>query len=113
MVPVEASKIELRFHIAVVVHDNGVFAAGLDGHRAAGACKRLRVGIQLIVRNIGHRVSWKELVKQSWSITGHTPSKVILRRDSQNVNGAVADIAHARGNGDFGKRAAVAKVQGG
>ena len=103
-------KIELRFHIAVVVHDNGAFAAGLDGHRAAGACKRLRVGIQLIVRNIGHRVLGKNgkaiLVNhRAYALEGDFAQRFA------ECERAVADIAHTRGNGDFGKRAAVAKVQ--
>ena len=103
-------KIELRFHIAVVVHDNGAFAAGLDGHRAAGACKRLRVGIQLIVRNIGHRVLGKNgkaiLVNhRAYALEGDFAQRFA------ECERAVADIAHTCGDGDFSKRAAVAKVQ--
>ena len=49
-------KFEILLREAVVFHDHGVFAAGLDGHLNPGAFKRLRVRLQLVIRNIGHRV---------------------------------------------------------
>ena len=40
-------------------------------------------------------------LKHPLSISGQTPSKVIFRSASQNLNEFVADVAHARGNGDL------------
>ena len=48
-------KIELRFHIAVVLHNHGVFAAGLDAYFTAGIFKRRYIGIQLVVRDVSRR----------------------------------------------------------
>ena len=49
-------EVELLFHIAVVFHDHGVFAAGLDVSFTAGIFKRRYIGVQLVVRDVSRRV---------------------------------------------------------
>lgn len=102
-------KFEILLREAVVFHDHGVFAAGLDGHLNPGAFKRLRVRLQLVIRNIGHRVLRDEaetsLVDQrADALEGDLPQRVT---ETERV---LADIAHARGNGDFLKRCAAEKI---
>ena len=102
-------KFEILLREAVVFHDHGVFAAGLDGHLNPGAFKRLRVRLQLVIRNVGHRVLRDEaetsLVDQrADALEGDLPQRVA---EAERV---LADIAHARGNGDFLKRFAAEKV---
>ena len=103
-------KRKIRFYIAVVVHEHGVFAAGLDAHRAACDFKRLGVGLQLIVRNVGHRV----LGKRGEAVyVDHRALALKGDRFQGLAEGkrAVADIAHARGYRDFGERVAAYKIQ--
>ena len=102
-------EVELRLHIAVVLHDHGVFAAGLDAHRAAGVLKGRRVRLQLIVRDIGHRVLGKDAEAIHVDRRAHALECDLAQRVAESER-AVADVAHARGNSDLGQRAAAEEI---
>ena len=102
-------EVELRLHIAVVFHDHGVFAAGLDAHRAAGVLKGRRVRLQLIVRDIGHRVLGKDGEAVHVDRRAHALEGDLAQRVAESERG-VADVAHARGNGNLGQRAAAEEI---
>ena len=102
-------EVELRFHIAVVFHDHGVFAAGLYAHRAAGVLKGRRVRLQLIVRDIGHRVLGKDAEAVHVDRRAHALEGDLAQRVAKSER-AVADVAHARGNGDLAQRIAAEEI---
>ena len=102
-------EVELLFHIAVVFHDHGVFAAGLDAHRAAGVLKGRRVRLQLIVRDIGHRVLGKDAEAVHVDRRAHALEGDLAQRVAESERG-VADVAHARGNGNLAQRIAAEEI---
>ena len=102
-------KVELIFHIAVVLHEHGIFAAGLDAHRAASVLKGRRVRLQLIVRDIGHRIIGKDAEAVHVDRRAHALEGDLAQRVAESERG-VADVAHARRNGDLAQRVAAKEV---
>ena len=102
-------EVELRFHIAVVLHEHGIFAAGLNAHRAAGVLKGRRVRLQLIVRDIGHRVLGKDAEAVHVDRRAHALEGDLAQRVAESER-AVADVAHARGNSDLAQRIAAEEI---
>ena len=94
---------------AVVFHDHGVFAAGLDFQFDTSLFKRRRIRFQLIVRNVCRRALADET--EALLVDDRADAfKGDLFERTAKAERVRADIAHTRRNGDFAQRVAGVEI---